>query len=294
VEPGLPSTEGRGRVALDLLDARGVVDALQAQDLRAVEAARAARDDVARLVELARDALGGPGRLVLVGAGTSGRLAALEAAECPPTFSTDPSKVIALLAGGDGALMKAVEGAEDDREAGARAVDEARAGAHDLVVGVTASGRTVFVLGALERARARGARTAIVACDAAARAAADHAVILDTGPEALSGSTRLKAGTATKIVLNAITTGAMALLGKVYGDLMVDVAPTNEKLVARATRIVAEIAVVDDATARGFLDRAGREPKTAIVMARLGLDAAAARERLARVNGSLRRALGEK
>lgn len=289
----LPLTERRSTspALLDLLDARGLVDALQREDQRAVDAARGARDAIARLVELARDALRA-GRLVLAGAGTSGRLAVLEAAECPPTFSTDPSKVIALIAGGEGALLKAVEGAEDDREAGMHAVESARVGARDLVIGVTASGRTPFVLGALDRASALGAKTSIVCCDASP-AKVDHAVVLATGPEALSGSTRLKAGTATKLVLNAVTTGAMAMLGKVHGDLMVDVAPTNAKLVARARRIVAEVARIDVDEAGALLERAGREPKTAIVMARLGLDAAAARERLARAGGWLRRALGE-
>jgi N-acetylmuramic acid 6-phosphate etherase len=277
---------------LDRLSPRELVAALQAEDRHAVEAAARARDAIAALVERAHAALAGGGRLVLVGAGTSGRLAVLEASECPPTFSTSPDLVVALMAGGERAFTKAVEGAEDDGPQGGRDVRAASVTAKDLVIGVTASGRTPYVLGALAEARARGAPTALMACSPPADASvADALVLLETGPEALAGSTRLKAGTACKVALNAVTTGAMVLLGKVHGNLMVDVAPTNAKLRERAKRIVAEIAAVPMADAARWLERSGNEPKTAVVMARFAVSADGARERLRLASGSLRRAL---
>ena len=288
----LPATEQRNprTVDLDRLSPLDLVAAMQEEDRAAVEAAARARPSIARVVELAHAALAGGGRLVLVGAGTSGRLCVLEAAECPPTFSTPPSWVIALMAGGEKAFTVAVEGAEDDGPRGAREVREARVGARDLVIGVTASGRTPYVLAALAEARTLGARTAIVACSAPS-ASVDATVLLETGPEVLAGSTRLKAGTATKVALNAITTGAMVLAGRVHGNLMVDVAPTNEKLRDRARRIVSEIAGIDGDSAGRLLEEARGEVKTAIVMARLGLAPGPARERLRQAGGFLRKAL---
>jgi N-acetylmuramic acid 6-phosphate etherase len=288
----LPTTEQANPKTRDLdrLAPRDLVAALQEEDKVAVDAASRARDSIARTVELAHAALAGGGRLILVGAGTSGRLAVLEASECPPTFSTPPEKVIALMAGGEGAFVRAVEGAEDDAGAGSRGVRDASVGPRDLVIGVTASGRTPYVMGALTEARARGAKTALVACSAS-RADVDVTVLLATGPEALAGSTRLKAGTATKITLNAITTGAMVLWGRVHGNLMVDVAPTNAKLRDRARRIVSEIAAVSLADAETFLAKTGGEVKTAIVSSKLGLPVDAARAKLAAAGGILRKAL---
>jgi len=288
----LPATERSNPLTRDLdrLSPREIVAALQAEDARAVEAAARARDQVAALIERAHAALERGGRLVLVGAGTSGRLCALEAAECPPTFSIPRDRVVALLAGGSRAFMEAVEGAEDDADAGARDISSIGAGPSDLVIGVTASGRTPYVLAALERARELGAGTALVACSPSP-ARADLVVLLETGPEALSGSTRLKAATATKVVLNAVTTGAMVLLGKVHGNLMVDVAPSNAKLRDRAARIVAEIAGVGRERALELLESARGEVKTAVLAARLGLSPEAARARLAAARGVLRRAL---
>jgi N-acetylmuramic acid 6-phosphate etherase len=200
--------------------------------------------------------------------------------------------VIALVAGGPPALSRAVEGAEDDREAGERAVLDARLGPLDLLVGVSASGRTPFVLAALATARERGARTALVACDVGARVVlVDHHVVLETGPEPLVGSTRLKAATATKLVLNAMTTGAMALTGKVHGDLMVEVAPSNEKLLSRARRIVCELAHVEGEEAARLLDLSGGEVKVAVVMGALGLTREGAKARLGKAGGFLRRVL---
>ncbi len=294
-EPGrtdLPLTEHANPRTRDLdrLAPRDLVAALQEEDRAAVDAASRARDAIARTVELAHAALAGGGRLVLVGAGTSGRLAVLEASECPPTFSTPPERVIALMAGGEGAFVRAVEGAEDDSLAGSRAVRDARVGPRDLVIGVTASGRTPYVLGAIAEARTRGAKTALVACSPS-RAETDVTVLLETGPEALAGSTRMKAGTATKITLNAITTGAMVLWGRVHGNLMVDVAPTNAKLRDRAQRIVSEIAGVSLADAETILAKTGGEVKTAIVVSKLALSPEAARSKLDAAGGILRKAL---
>ncbi|MBI3723361.1 N-acetylmuramic acid 6-phosphate etherase [bacterium] len=288
----LPPTERTNPLTRDLdrLSASEIVRALQAEDARAVEAAARAREEIAAVVLLAHEAFARGGRLVFVGAGTSGRLGALEAAECPPTFSTHREQVRSLLAGGSRAFMEAVEGAEDDGGAGSRDVSSLGTGTRDLVIGVSASGRTPYVLAALERARALGAKTVLVACSPT-DALVDRKVVLETGPEAIAGSTRLKAGTATKVVLNAITTGAMVLLGKVHGNLMVDVAPTNAKLRERAARIVSEIAGVEREKALALLEETRGEVKTAVLVARLGLSPERARSRLEAAGGVLRRAL---
>jgi len=288
MEP-LPVTEARAGQALDLLEPRDLAARFAREDARAAAAVAAAGEAVGRAIGLAAAALEGGGRVVLAGAGTSGRLAVLEAAECRPTFSSD--RVVAVIAGGPDALLQAREGAEDDRAAGGAAARDLDPGPADLFVGVSASGRTPWVLAAVEAAAAAGARTGLVVCapPPAGAPPVDLAVVLDTGPEALAGSTRLKAGTATKCVLNAITTGAMARCGKVLDDLMVDVAPTNAKLRRRAARIVS--ALVPGADARRLLEAAGWEVKAAVVMGRRGLDAEGARERLAAAGGHLRRAL---
>jgi N-acetylmuramic acid 6-phosphate etherase len=219
---------------------------------------------LARAADAAARALAAGGRLVYVGAGTSGRLAALDAAECPPTFGTSPRQVIALVAGGTRALARAVEGAEDDAAAGRAAVRRARVGARDLVVGVTASGTTPFVRAALAEARARGARTAIVTSNPAAADAADLPVVLRTGPELVAGSTRLKAASAAKMALSGLSTVAMVRLGRVRGGRMVDLVGTNEKLRRRAARIVAELGGVEPAAARAALTRAGWSVRAAL------------------------------
>lgn len=286
----MPATETRSLVALDRLGPVELAAAFAQADAAAAAAVAAAGPQVARAIELARDALAQGGRVLLGGAGTSGRLAVMEAAECRPTFSSD--RVVGLLAGGSAALLEAQEGAEDDRAAGARALDALAPSARDLVLGVAASGRTPWVLGLLEAAGAAGARRGLVACAAPPDGLElDVAVVLATGPELLSGSTRLKAATATKCALNAITTGAMALLGKVMDDLMVDVQPTNAKLRARARRIVGALVPCDEARAGELLEAAAWESKTAAVMGRLQVDAAAARSRLADHGGHLRRTL---
>ena len=269
---------------LDLEPIAAIVRRLSAEDLRAVRAVGRERGAVARLAQAAFRALAAGGRLIYVGAGTSGRLGALDAAECPPTFGTEPSRVLAVIAGGPAALRASVEGAEDDPQAGARAVRRLRLKRRDLVCGVSASARTPFVLGALVAARRAGARTALVCCNPSARVPVDVRVALRTGPELVAGSTRLKAGTATKCVLNAVSTAAMVALGHVYRGRMVDVAATNAKLRERAVRMVAELAEVSLPQARLLLAAAGGHPSTALAMHLTGFQRADA-ERLRQSKG---------
>jgi N-acetylmuramic acid 6-phosphate etherase len=241
--------------------------------------------DIARAAEAAGHALAAGGRIIYVGAGTSGRLGALDAAECPPTFGARPEQVIALIAGGARALRRAVEGAEDDAEQGAREIRRARADPRDLVIGISASASTPYVLGALREARAAGARTVLVSCNAPGgnRPPADQVIALDTGPELVAGSTRLKAGTATKLVLNAISTAAFVRLGKIYRGHMVDLRATNRKLRARAHRMVAELTGLPEHEAVRLLSRAGGSPGLAVAMHLTGLTRqGAARELAAR------------
>ena len=280
---------------LDLLPALEQARLMNAEDGRVAEAVAAALPAVATAIQRIAECLGRGGRLIYVGAGTSGRLAALDAAECPPTFGTDPEMVQAVVAGGPGAMIAPVEGAEDNARAGAREMDTRRVGSDDAVVGIAASGETPFTVGAVRRARERGAWTAGVACNAGSslEAACDLAIVLLVGPEVIAGSTRLKAGTAQKLVLNMLSTLAMVRLGKVYGNLMVDLRATNAKLRRRAARIVAAAARVDEGGAESALNEAGGRVPVAIVMLRLGLDATAARTRLEAAGGSVRRALGE-
>ncbi|MGP3930354.1 N-acetylmuramic acid 6-phosphate etherase [Nonomuraea sp. KM88] len=238
----------------------------------AVPAISAAIDAIA-----ARMAEGG--RLLYVGAGTSGRLAVLDASECPPTFGTDPSLVQGIIAGGPEALTRSVEGAEDDAEAGAAAIKALEAGPLDSVLGVSASGRAPFVLGALAEAAGRGALTAALSCnaDAPLSAAAEHAIEVVVGPEVVTGSTRLKAGTAQKLVLNMISTISMVRLGRTYGNEMIEMSAMNNKLAGRALRMVRDITGADQETAVAALDAAGGQAKIAVLMIQHGLDAEAAR-----------------
>ncbi|MEV0383895.1 N-acetylmuramic acid 6-phosphate etherase [Nonomuraea sp. NPDC050643] len=219
------------------------------------------------------------GRLLYVGAGTSGRLAVLDASECPPTFGTDPSLVQGIIAGGPDALTRSVEGAEDDAEAGAGAMKDLEVGPLDSVVGVSASGRAPFVLGALAEAASRGALTGALSCNAGAplSAAAEHAIEVVVGPEVVTGSTRLKAGTAQKLVLNMISTICMVKLGRTYGNEMIEMSAMNSKLAGRALRMVRDITGTDDETAGAALDAAGGQAKVAVLMVQHGLDADAAR-----------------
>ncbi len=253
---------------LDRLSTARLVARLHAGDREAAHAVGRALAAIARLADAAAERLGRGGRLLYAGAGTSGRLGALDAAECPPTFGASPSSVVALVAGGTRALRRAVEGAEDDRAAGATAVAAARAGARDLVVGISASGTTPYVLGALAEARRRGAATALLTCNPAARTAVDHRVLLATGPERIAGSTRMKAGTATKMALGLLSTAAFVRLGTVRGGRMIALRPASEKLRQRAVRNVAALAGVSASAARRLLSKSNWDVGRAIAAAR--------------------------
>lgn len=266
---------------LDLLSVEEVVRRLHAEDVTAVRAVRVALPSIARAARSVADALRAGGRLLYAGAGTSGRLGVLDASECPPTFGASPSQVQAAIAGGRRALTRAVEGAEDDASAGAAAVRKFRASPLDVVCGITASASTPYVLGALEEARRRGARTVLVCCNPPGpRVKVDFVLYAPTGPELVAGSTRLKAGTATKLILNALTTAAFVALGKVYRGRMVDVRPANAKLRARATRMVAELTELSPVAAQRLLEAAGGEVKVALAMHFTGLGPREARKRL--------------
>jgi N-acetylmuramic acid 6-phosphate etherase len=279
--------------AIDSGSTLQVVSLLHAADSTVPAAVTPALPAIAAAVDAIADRLRAGGRLVYVGAGTSGRLATLDAAECPPTFGTPPGMVQALIAGGPDALTHAVEGAEDDAEAGAADVAAAGIGPADAVVGIAASGRTPYVLAAVAAARSRGAVTAGISCNDPAPLldAVDLPIAVVTGPEPIAGSTRLKAGTAQKLVLNLLSTGAMIRLGKVHGNRMVDVRVTNAKLRTRAIGIVADLADVDAVTAETLLDAADLEVRTAVLMGIGGLDAPAARALLAASDGSLSAAI---
>jgi N-acetylmuramic acid 6-phosphate etherase len=279
---------------LDELSIAEAFDVMQAEDAGITAAIAAARADIVAAIELVADRLARGGRLVYVGAGTSGRLGVLDAAECPPTFHSDPAQVQGVIAGGERALTQPVEGAEDSRAAGAGDVDARSIGALDVVFGIAAGGTTTYVHGALARAKERGAATVFLACvprDQAADAA-DVSIRVVTGPEVVAGSTRLKAGTATKLVLNRVTTLAMTRLGKVHGNLMVDVdTRANAKLWQRGIGLVARIAGCERDRAEDLLTRADGSVKVAAVMGVARVEASAARARLERAGGFLRRAL---
>ena len=253
---------------LDKSSALQMARLFNAEDANAARAVRQAAAAIAQAIECAAETFLAGHKIIFIGAGTSGRLGVLEAAECVPTFGTKPSQIIAIMAGGKKAVFRSVEGAEDNAAQGGKDL-LAKAHKGDFVLGLAASGTTPYVLGALHAAQKAGCRTALVSCNS--KADIRHAsifVYLPTGPEALSGSTRMKAGSATKMALNAITTGAMARAGKIYGNLMVDVQPTNQKLVRRAVRLISMIAQTDEQTARKLLNAAGKNVKTAIVMHR--------------------------
>jgi N-acetylmuramic acid 6-phosphate etherase len=290
------ATEARNprSMRLDALPTERIVALLLDEDRRALVAARRAKGAIARAARLLARTLESGSDVVFLGAGTSGRLGVLEAAECPPTFGTDPRRIRAVIAGGNASVFLGREGAEDRADLGRREGRRLRAG--DLLVAVSASAVTPFVHGALGGARSRRAHTVLVTCAARAGAVrlADVTVALASGPEVLAGSTRLKAGSATKAALNALTTAAMVRLGKVYQNLMVDLRPTSAKLADRARRIVAIAAGLGPRAAARVLAGADGEVKTAIVMGRLGVSADVARARLARARDRLRHALEER
>jgi N-acetylmuramic acid 6-phosphate etherase len=290
----LPTEQPNPRTAdLDRLDTLGILERLNDEDQRVAPAVREALPALARAVDLAAARWRLGGRVVLFGAGTSGRLAVLDAAELGPTFGASPDRYLARIAGGAGTLLMAVEGAEDDRLAGELAAGDLTPA--DVAFGLAASGRTPWVLGAVAAARRRGAATIGLACAPQPELAAhvDVLIVVDTGPEVVAGSTRLKAGTAQKLVLNAFSTALMVRLGKVYSNLMVDVRASNAKLRRRAARLVEQVAGVDPAAAERALADAGWEVKTAIAALRLRVPAGEARARLAEAKGLLGRVLDE-
>jgi N-acetylmuramic acid 6-phosphate etherase len=283
-------TERANRAARDLdrLGQLAIARLMNREDRRPAAAVGRALPAIARAVGMIAEALGAGGRLFFMGAGTSGRLGVLEAAECPPTFGTPPRLVQAIMAGGRTAVFRAREGAEDDVRAGRLAV-RARVRRGDVLVGVSASGLTPFVHAGLRAARGLGARTVLVTCHPrGSPRAAEIVIAVWPGPEVLAGSTRLKAGTATKLVLNTLTTASMVRLGKVYGNRMIDLQPRSRKLRERAVRLVQEIAGVSRPRAQRALRAGGGRPRLAIVIARLGLPAATARAALRRHGGGLR------
>jgi N-acetylmuramic acid 6-phosphate etherase len=291
------ATEQRNPRTMDLdrLDARGVLERIAAEDRGVPDAVAAEIPFIEKAVSLVVASFREGGRLIYVGAGTSGRLGVLDASECPPTFGSDPESVQGVMAGGMGALVRAVEGAEDRVEEGERAMDEMRVGPKDTVIGIAASRRTPFVVAALARARALGARTAYVTCTPRSefRLDVDVAVCPVVGPEAVMGSTRMKSGTAQKLVLNMITTTAFVRSGKVYENMMVDLMATSQKLVERSRRTVMTVTGVDYDAAASAIEAAGRSVKTAIVMLKAGCSREAAERRLAAANGFVRAALEE-
>lgn len=281
---------------IDKLDVLGIVDLINNEDRLVAEAVSDEREAIARAIELVETALRAGGRLIYVGAGTSGRLGVLDAAEMPPTFGIDPERVHGVIAGGYQALVRSQEGAEDHPEDGVEAIDNLDVGQRDFVLGIATSGSTPYVHGALSRARELGARTGFLLCTSPpAPLLSEHDVVIAplVGAEVITGSTRMKAGTATKLVLNTITTGAMVRIGKVYSNLMVDLQVTCEKLRDRGERILSELLNLDQPAAAALLDRASGDVKTALVMAHLDIDAKEALSRLDAAGGVISTVIGD-
>ncbi len=280
------------------IDRLSTLDALRlmnAEDAKVAAAVQAALPDIARAAETIVAALASGGRLFYVGAGTSGRLGLLDAAECVPTFSVSPQLVQGVIAGGNEAMLRSIEGAEDNAEAGKQDLHERGASSADVVCGIAASGRTPYVIGALQYARELGAPCIAIACNSESpiAAIADVAISVDVGAEVIAGSTRLKAGTAQKMVLNLLSTISMIRLGKVYGNLMVDVKVSNAKLQARACRLVTRLTGLDERAATQLLAEAENEVKTAVVMQRRSVTSDEARQLLHEAGGQLRQVIGD-
>jgi len=286
-------TRNNASIHLDLLSAEGLVHLMCSEDARIPKAITACAPTVAKVIEKVTARMRNGGRLIYMGAGTSGRLGVLDATECPPTFSVPPGLVIGLIAGGERALTTAVEGAEDHPEFGVEDLKRVQITPQDSVVGIATSGRTPYVAGGLDYARSLGAYTVAFSCNphAEINACAEEAIGIVVGPEILTGSTRLKSGTATKLVLNMISTGVMVALGKTFGNLMVDLRATNVKLKARANRIIRQITGMDENSAAKLLESSGNEVKTAIVCHLLQTDAANARNVLSENQGGIRKAI---
>ncbi|WP_051213362.1 N-acetylmuramic acid 6-phosphate etherase [Maritalea myrionectae] len=280
---------------LDQMSALDIAKVMNSEDQTVATAVEKVLEPIAAAIDAAHHALISGGRIIYVGAGTSGRLGVLDASEIPPTFSASPSMFHAIIAGGEAAIFEAQEGIEDDREQGALDLDAAKVGEHDLVIGLAVSGRTPYVLAALDEAKKRGAVTVGVSCNtgSALDQQADIAITPEVGPEILAGSTRLKSGTAQKMVLNMISTGAMVRYGKCYQNRMVDLNVTNEKLRARALNLVRELTEADKEVALRALVAANWDVKVAILICKTGLDAAAARAKIDQAGGHLRQALAK-
>ncbi len=280
---------------LDQMSPRELVAVMNAEDHRVADAVGEVLDQVATAVEWAIEALRSGGRIVYFGAGTSGRLGVLDAAECPPTFGVSPDTVVGLIAGGEHALVHSVEGAEDDLELCGQEMDSLRLASNDLAIGIAASGRTPYVIGGLRHARSLGCKTVVIACNKGSEVGreADVAIELCCGPEVLTGSTRLKSGTAQKMILNMISTGAMVGIGKAYQNLMVDVVQANDKLHIRARNIVMAATGCGADEASRALKGADGSAKVAIVMLLANTDGADARARLELAKGKVRDAIGE-
>lgn len=278
---------------LDSKSSRGIVRIINAEDAKVAPAVKRALPQIATAVDWIAEALGAGGRLIYVGAGTSGRLAALDAAECPPTFNTNPALVQFVMAGGIKALSGAIEADEDSRELGVREIRKKKPRKGDIVVGIAASGRTPFTVSALEFARRLGAKTIAITCNrnSPLERAAELAIVVETGPEVVAGSTRMKAGTAQKMVLNMLSTGAMVKLGYVYGNLMVNVHQENSKLMDRAMMILRRALEVSASDARRLLRAAGNKLPVAIVMAKTGAPPRAAEQALRVARGNVRKAI---
>ena len=279
---------------IDQMTSIEIVGLINEEDGKVADAVQGVLPQIARAIDAIADAIQTGGRLFYVGAGTSGRLGVLDAAECVPTFSTPPDLVQGLIAGGEAALTRSIEGAEDDSESAKSDLMQRRVTAADVVCGIAASGQTPYVIGALQYARTIGAMTIAIACNTASplAALADISICVDVGPEVITGSTRMKAGSAQKMILNMLSTGTMIRSGKVYGNLMVDVKVSNEKLSGRARRLIQQLTDVDEYFARQLLSDANNEVKTAVVMQRLGVDIKEARRLLDAADGRLRQVIG--
>ncbi len=278
-------------VDIDLASPLEIVDLMNAEDRTVADAVATQRMNIAKAIEIAELTLREGGKMYYLGAGTSGRLGVLDAAECPPTFSTEPEMVEGIIAGGDKALRRAAEGAEDLPEGAVADLEDAEVCEKDFVLGIAASGTTTYVCAGLEAAHTMGARTGILACAPPTQKIldlVDVAIVVITGPEVLTGSTRLKAGTATKMVLNMLSTGAMVRLGKCYGNLMVDLRATNAKLRERSERLVMEVLEVDREKAKDLLKHAGGVVKTAIIMGKFDIKKKDAEARLTAAKGRIR------
>jgi len=289
------TTEARNPASeqLDTLSPREIVELINAEDAQVAAAVGAEADAISKAIEVIAHRLSHGGRLIYIGAGTSGRLGILDAAECPPTFNSNPAQVLGIIAGGPGAMLKAVEGAEDSHDLAKEDLRNIELCSQDVVVGIATSGRTPYVLGGLDYTRSQGAYAIGLSCnrDAALATRADLTIAPVVGPEVVSGSTRMKAGTATKMVLNMLSTGAMVRMGKTYGNLMVDLQSTNVKLAERTQRILCQITDLPKEKADSLLQKCDGELKTAIVAHRWDESPSSARQRLTATTGHLRNAL---